>query len=93
MAKPASKSRTLPDSARLTRDDWLDAAFRAVVDGGFDKVRVLILADTLSATPEAGDRITIGSDTWTIVPAGGGKAERRAQQHGAQDRISTRHRE
>ena len=39
-----------------------------------EDVKVLILADTLSATPEAGDRITIGSDTWTIVPAGGGKA-------------------
>jgi AcrR family transcriptional regulator len=50
MAKPASKPSTPPDSARLTRDDWLDAAFRAVVDGGFDKVRVLLLADTLGVT-------------------------------------------
>ena len=50
MAKPASKPRTPPDSARLTRDDWLDAAFRAVVDGGFDKVRVLLLADALGVT-------------------------------------------
>ena len=38
------------ESSRLTRDDWLDAAFRAVVDGGFDKVRVLLLADTLGVT-------------------------------------------
>ncbi|MEO8543423.1 MAG: TetR/AcrR family transcriptional regulator [Betaproteobacteria bacterium] len=50
MAKPASKSRMLPDSSRLTRDDWLDAAFRAVVDGGIDKVRVLLLADALGVT-------------------------------------------
>ena len=50
MAKPTSKPRMLADSARLTRDDWLDAAFGAVVDGGFDKVRVLLLADTLGVT-------------------------------------------
>jgi AcrR family transcriptional regulator len=35
---------------RLTRDDWLDAAFSAVVDGGFDKARVLMIADTLGVT-------------------------------------------
>ncbi len=34
----------------LTRDDWLDAAFHAVVDGGFDKVRVLLIADALGVT-------------------------------------------
>lgn len=50
MAKPATKPRTQPDSSRLTRDDWLDAAYSAVVDGGFDKVRVLLLADTLGVT-------------------------------------------
>ncbi len=50
MPKPARKSPLPPESARLTRDDWLDAAFRAVVDGGFDKVRVLLLADTLGVT-------------------------------------------
>ncbi len=50
MPKPARKSALPPESARLTRDDWLDAAFRAVVDGGFDKVRVLLLADTLGVT-------------------------------------------
>jgi len=38
------------DSSRLTRDDWLDAAFQAVVDGGFDKVRVLMLAEALGVT-------------------------------------------
>lgn len=35
---------------RLTRDDWLDAAFGAVVDGGFDKARVLMIAETLGVT-------------------------------------------
>ena len=50
MAKPASKPRTPSESSRLTRDDWLDAAFRVEVDGGFDKVRVLLLADTLGVT-------------------------------------------
>jgi len=38
------------ESSRLTRDDWLDAAFEAVVEGGFDKVRVLVLADALGVT-------------------------------------------
>jgi hypothetical protein len=38
-----------------------------------EDVKVLILASTLSVAPEAGDRITIGSEMWTIVPAGSGK--------------------
>ena len=37
-------------ASRLGRDDWLDAAFRAAVDHGFDGVRVLTLADTLQVT-------------------------------------------
>lgn len=36
--------------ARLKRDDWLDAAFQAAVEHGFDGVRVLVLADTLGVT-------------------------------------------
>jgi AcrR family transcriptional regulator len=48
--KPASKARRRPAALRLTRDDWLDAAFAAVVEGGFDNVRVLALADTLGVT-------------------------------------------
>lgn len=59
MAKPASRLRTPSDSSRLTRDDWLDAAFSAVVEGGFDKVRVLLLADTLG--------VTRGSFYWHFV--------------------------
>ena len=46
----APKPRRRTDSPRLTRDDWLDAAFSAVVEGGFDKVRVLVIADTLGVT-------------------------------------------
>ncbi len=45
--RPAAKAA---DSARLGRNDWLDAAFNAVVEGGFDKLRVLLLADTLGVT-------------------------------------------
>ena len=37
-------------SSRLTREDWLDAAFRAAIDGGFSAVRVLTLADTLGVS-------------------------------------------
>ncbi len=47
---PSKKNSAPPSSARLTRDDWLDAAFQAVVDGGFDSVRVLVLADKLGVT-------------------------------------------
>ncbi len=38
------------NAARLNRDDWLDAAFEAAVEHGFDGVRVLVLADTLGVT-------------------------------------------
>lgn len=38
------------DSPRLNRDAWLDAAFHAVVEGGFDNVRVLVLAERLGVT-------------------------------------------
>lgn len=47
----STKKVTKPQAApRLTRDDWLDAAFQGVVDGGFDAVRVLVLADKLGVT-------------------------------------------
>lgn len=50
--KPARKAGTVKEAEapRLNRDDWLDAAFKAVVDGGFDAVRVLVLADRLGVT-------------------------------------------
>jgi len=44
------KSSEDSGSTRLTRDDWLDAAFAAVVEGGFDAVRVLSLAEQLKVT-------------------------------------------
>ena len=57
MASPATLRKTastkLADktlASRLGRDDWLDAAFRAAVEHGFDGVRVLTLADTLQVT-------------------------------------------
>lgn len=49
--KPAAlSSKPKADSCRLTRDDWLDAAFQAVVKGGFDHAKVLTLADALGVT-------------------------------------------
>lgn len=48
---PAPAPPTTPTAAvRLNRDDWLDAAFAAAVEHGFDGVRVLVLADTLGVT-------------------------------------------
>ena len=49
--KPARKRAPAPaETTKLSRDDWLDAAFHAVVEGGFDKVRVLMLAAALGVT-------------------------------------------
>jgi AcrR family transcriptional regulator len=48
--KPETKTRKRSETPRLNREDWLDAAFKAVVDGGFDKVRVLVIADALGVT-------------------------------------------
>ena len=48
--KPMAKARKPADAPRLGRDDWLDAAYAAVVDGGFDQVRVLVLATALGVT-------------------------------------------
>jgi AcrR family transcriptional regulator len=47
-SRPPRKARAV--APRLTRDDWLDASFSAVVEGGFDKVRVLTLANALGVT-------------------------------------------
>lgn len=38
------------DSTRLSRDDWLDAAFHEVVEGGFDQARVLTISQRLGVT-------------------------------------------
>lgn len=63
MSKDATPSPTAPEhrkalrrgvqggvSQRLTRDDWIDAAFEATIERGFEAVRVLSLADTLGVT-------------------------------------------
>jgi len=50
---PSSRGRPArqPERApRLTREDWLDAAFATVVESGVDQVRVLVLADRLGVT-------------------------------------------
>ena len=46
----AGKTKKKPEGPRLTRDDWLDASFKAVAEGGFDSVRVLLIADVLGVT-------------------------------------------
>ncbi len=48
----ATRAKTVKpaEASRLSRDDWLDAAFNAVVEGGFDKARVLMIADALGVT-------------------------------------------
>lgn len=38
------------EPTRLTRDDWLDEAFKSVVMGGFDQVKVLTIAEKLGVT-------------------------------------------
>jgi AcrR family transcriptional regulator len=51
---PSSAPPQVPSAriaaARLNRDHWLDAAFAAAVEHGFEGVRVLVLADTLGVT-------------------------------------------
>ena len=48
LTKPADSAPA--KAVRLNRDDWLDAAFNAAVEDGFDGVRVLLLAQTLGVT-------------------------------------------
>jgi AcrR family transcriptional regulator len=47
---PLEKQPATRSAARLNQDAWLDAAFAAAVEHGFDGVRVLALADTLGVT-------------------------------------------
>ena len=54
--KPIAPRVAPPDAPRLTRDDWLAAAHAAVVEGGFDNLRVLLIAKAL--------RVTRGSFYW-----------------------------
>ena len=53
------KTKKKSEGPRLTRDDWLDASFQAVVEGGFENVRVLVIADALG--------VTRGSFYWHFV--------------------------
>lgn len=46
----AGRRRKLPEKEQLSRDAWLDAAQAAIVEGGFDNVRVLMLAKKLGVT-------------------------------------------
>jgi len=39
-----------PPASRLGQSDWLDAAFAAVVEGGFDQARVLTVSKKLGVT-------------------------------------------
>lgn len=50
LAGAEAQKTQVPPAARLTRDDWLDAAFRAAIDGGMGAVRVLTLAQSLGVT-------------------------------------------
>lgn len=50
------RARLRADAPSLTRDDWLVAAHDAVVEGGFDALRVLSIARAL--------RVTRGSFYW-----------------------------
>jgi AcrR family transcriptional regulator len=64
-------------AARLNRDDWLDAAFQAAVEDGFDGVRVLLLAQTLGVTrgsfywhfKDHADLITALLERWRVREA------------------------
>jgi len=54
--KTVNRKSMRPEGPRLTREDWLDAAYAAVVEGGFDHLRVLQIAKVL--------RVTRGSFYW-----------------------------
>lgn len=38
------------DVPRLKREDWLQAAFNAIVEGGVDNLKILVLAESLGVT-------------------------------------------
>ena len=69
---PPAGSTTTDYPCKALREEfgasWLAGGLVDATD-----VKILVLAATLSVTPEAGDRITIGSSSWTVVPAGSGK--------------------
>ena len=68
---PASSSTTAY-ACKAIHDTW-GASW---LSGGLvaaDEVKVLVLAASLEVEPQPGDQITIRGQTFTIVPAGGGK--------------------
>ncbi len=48
--KTTKRKRMRPEGPQLTREDWLNASHAAVVDGGFDHLRVLQIAKVLGVT-------------------------------------------
>jgi hypothetical protein len=54
VAASSKTSTSLPatakDGPRLKREDWLQAAFKAVVEGGVDQLNILTLAQALQVT-------------------------------------------
>lgn len=79
-------------AARLNRDDWLDAAFAAAVEHGFDGVRVLVLADTLGVTrgsfywhfKDHAELITALLERWRAAESA---SNQRLQQPGSEDPV------
>lgn len=79
-------------AVRLNRDDWLDAAFAAAVEHGFDGVRVLVLADTLGVTrgsfywhfKDHADLIAALLDRWRAAEAA---SNQRLQQPSSDDPV------
>jgi len=65
--KTEKRKRMRPEGPPLTRDDWLDAAHGAVVEGGFDQLRVLQIAKAL--------RVSRGSFYWHFAGQGELQAE------------------
>ena len=61
------RKRMRPEGPPLTRDDWLDAAHEAVVEGGFDQLRVLQIAKALG--------VSRGSFYWHFTGQGELQAE------------------
>jgi hypothetical protein len=68
---PASSSDTTY-SCRAIPDTWGATWFAGGLVAS-DEAKILILASTLATDPQPGDKITVRSETYTIVPAGSGK--------------------
>jgi AcrR family transcriptional regulator len=49
LAKPLASALS-KDGPRLKREDWLQAAFNAIVEGGVENLKILLLAESLGVT-------------------------------------------